>query len=62
MDKATYVLATKPIHQGERGERINKCVASTLTEAIDLFSAIKRLRPDQLLEIYQVYEQPSNGK
>jgi hypothetical protein len=62
MDKTTYILMTKPLHQGERGERIHKCVATSLTEAIDIFAITKQLRPDQLLEIYQVYEQPSNGK
>ena len=57
----TYVLETKP-RNGERGERINKCVAPSLTQAIDTFAIIKQLRPDQLLEIYSVYEQPSDGK
>ena len=57
----TYVLETKPIN-GKRGERINKCVATSLTQAIDTFAVIKQLRPDQLLEIYSVYEQPANGK
>jgi len=57
----TYVLETKP-KNGVRGERINKCVASSLTQAIDTFSTIKQLRPDQLLEIFSVYEQPSDGK
>ena len=60
--KTTYVLMTKPIHQGERGERINKCVASSLTEAIDMFAQIKQLRPDQLLQLFSVYEQPTDGK
>ena len=62
MANTTYVLMTKPHHQGERGERIHKCVASSLTEAIERFATIKQLRPDQLLEIFSVYEQPSNGK
>jgi hypothetical protein len=61
-NKATYVLMTKPLHQGERGERINKCVAYSLSEAIDMFAQIKQLRPDQLLEIFSVYEQPADGK
>jgi hypothetical protein len=60
--KNTYVLMTKPLHQGERGERVNKCVASSLSEAIEMFAVIKQLRPDQLVELYSVYEQPSNGK
>lgn len=60
--KSTYVLMTKPLHQGERGERVNKCVASSLSEAIEMFAVIKQLRPDQLVELYSVYEQPSNGK
>lgn len=60
--KTTYILVTKPIFQGERGERINKCVAYSLTEAIDIFAEIKDLRPDQLIELFSVYEQPSDGK
>ena len=60
--KNTYILMTKPLHQGERGEKINKCIASSLTEAIEMFAVIKQLRPDQLLEIYSVYEQPTDGK
>jgi len=57
----TYVLETKP-KNGIRGERISKCVATSLTQAIDTFAVIKQLRPDQLLEIFSVYEQPSDGK
>jgi len=57
----TYVLETKP-RNGKRGERIHKCVAHSLTQAIDTFAIIKQLRPDQLIEIYSVYEQPTNGK
>ena len=60
--KTTYMLVTKPIFQGERGERINKCVAYSLTEAIDIFAEIKDLRPDQLIELFSVYEQPTDGK
>ena len=56
------MLVTKPIFQGERGERINKCVAYSLTEAIDIFAKIKDLRPDQLIELFSVYEQPTDGK
>lgn len=61
MNKLTYVLETKP-RSGKRGERIHKCTAHSLTEAIDTFAIIKQIRPDQLLEIYSVYEQPTNGK
>lgn len=61
MNKLTYVLETKPL-SGNRGERIHKCIAHSLSEAIDIFAATKQLRPDQLLEIYSVYEQPSDGK
>jgi len=61
-NKNTYILATKPLSQGERGERINKCVARSLTEAIDIFAQIKQLRPDQIVELFSVYEQPSDGK
>ena len=62
MSKTTYVLETKTSGDGIRGERINKCVANSLSEAIDTFAAIKRLRPDQLIEIFSVYEQPKDGK
>lgn len=61
-NKNTYILATKPLSQGERGERISKCVARSLTEAIDIFAQIKQLRPDQIVELFSVYEQPSDGK
>lgn len=61
MNKLTYVLETKP-QSGDRGERIHKCVAYSLSEAIDIFATTKQLRPDQLLEIFSVYEQPTNGK
>lgn len=59
--KVTFVLETKPI-SGKRGERIHKCVARSLSEAIDIFATTKQLRPDQLLEIFSVYEQPTDGK
>ena len=62
MNKTTYVLETKTSESGVRGERIHKCVAASLSEAINMFAAIKQLRPDQLIEIFSVYEQPSNGK
>ena len=59
--KVTFVLETKPI-SGNRGERIHKCVAGSLSEAIDIFATTKQLRPDQLLKIFSVYEQPRDGK
>lgn len=62
MSKTTYILETKPITLGIRGERINKCTAYSLSEAVNIFATIKQLRPDQLLEIYSVYEQPTDGK
>ena len=61
MDKTTYILETKP-KSGKPGERIHKVVAEALSEAIKMFATIKQIRPDQLVEIYKVYEQPSNGK
>jgi len=61
MTKSTYVLETKT-KDGIRGERIHKVVATSISEAIELFSQIKQLGPDQILEIFSVYEQPSNGK
>jgi hypothetical protein len=60
--KNTYVLELKPQRDGVRGERINKCTAYSLSEAVNTFASIKQLRPDQLLEIYSVYEQPTDGK
>jgi hypothetical protein len=62
MNKSTYVLETKTRGDGVRGERINKCVAESLTEAIHMFAIIKQLRPDQLLDIFSVYEQSTDGK
>ena len=62
MGKSTYVLETKPRESGIRGERISKCTAFSLTEAVNTFATIKQLRPDQLLEVYSVYEQPTDGK
>ena len=58
----TYILETKTTQSGIRGERINKVVAESLTEAINMFAEIKQLRPDQLLKLFSVYEQPSDGK
>ena len=62
MSKKTYVLETKTTQSGIRGERINKVVAGSLSEAIHMFAGIKQLRPDQLLKLFSVYEQPSDGK
>ena len=62
MSKSTYVLETKTSGERVRGERINKCVAESLTEAISIFATIKQLREDQLIELFSVYEQPNNGK
>ena len=58
----TYILETKTTQSGVRGERVNKVVAGSLSEAIHMFAAIKQLRPDQLVELFSVYEQPTNGK
>ena len=58
----TYVLETKTTQDGVRGERIHKVVAESYSEAIHMFSIIKQLRPDQLIELFSVYEQPNNGK
>ena len=58
----TYILETKTTQSGIRGEIINKVIAESLTDAITMFAAIKQLRPDQLLELFSVYEQPSDGK
>lgn len=62
MNKSTYILETKTTKSGVRGERINKCVAHSLSEAISMFASIKQLREDQLLELFSVYEQPTDGK
>jgi len=61
MNNSTYILETKT-RNGVRGERIHKVVASSLSEAVQMFSIIKQLRPDQLIELFSVYEQPTNGK
>jgi len=58
----TYILETKTTQSGVRGERIHKVVAESLTDAITKFSVIKQLRPDQLIKLFSVYEQPSDGK
>lgn len=61
MKTQTFILETKT-RDGVRGERIHKAVASSLSEAIHMFATIKQLRPDQLIELYSVYEQPTDGK
>ena len=62
MSKSTFILETRPMVKGTRGERINKVVADSLSEAIEMFAVIKQIRPDQLIEIYKVYEQPTDAK
>ena len=62
MNKQTFVLETKTTQDGVRGERIHKVVATSLSEAVHMFANIKQLRPDQLIELFSVYEQPSDGK
>ena len=52
MSKSTYVLETKTTLSGVRGERINKVVADSLSEAVKMFAIIKQLREDQLLELF----------
>ena len=54
MSKKTYVLETKTTQLGVRGERINKVVAESLSEAIHMFAEIKQLRPDQLIELFKM--------
>ena len=54
MKQDVYQIRTKPLHQGERGEVINKCTASSLTEAIIIFSKIKQLTPDELIKLFHV--------
>ncbi len=61
MNKSTYILETKT-RDGVRGERIHKVVAPSLSEAVNMFATIKQLRPDQLIELFSVYEQPTDGK
>ena len=62
MSKLTFILETRPALKGSRGERIHKVVADSLSEAIEMFATIKQIRPDQLIEIYKVYEQPTEAK
>ena len=61
MSQSTYILETKT-KDGVRGERIHKVVAFSLSEAINMFAQIKQLRPDQVVELFSVYKQPSDGK
>jgi len=61
MNTQTFVLETKT-KSGTRGERIHKVVANSLSEAVQMFAQIKQLRPDQIIELFSVYEQPTNGK
>jgi hypothetical protein len=53
-NRKTFQLMTKPSHQGERGEVINKCEASSLSEAITIFAQIKQLPPNKLIELFHV--------
>jgi len=62
MGKQTFILETKTTQNGVRGERIHKVVAESLSEAVHMFATIKQLRPDQLVELFSVYEQPTDGK
>jgi hypothetical protein len=55
--RAKFKLMTKPSFQGERGETINTCEAHSLTEAIEIFSQIKQLRSDKLIEIFSIHQQ-----
>tara|TARA_R110002012_G_scaffold57798_1_gene149219 strand:- start:337 stop:513 length:177 start_codon:yes stop_codon:yes gene_type:complete len=52
--KEVFYLMTKPSFQGERGEVINKCEASSLAEAIVNFAQIKQLPPDELIKLFRV--------
>lgn len=61
MGKQTFILETKT-QKGVRGERLHKVVANSLSEAVQMFAQIKQLRPDQIIELFSVYEQPTNGK
>jgi hypothetical protein len=61
MSRSTYILETKTLN-GVRGERVHKVVSYSITEAIQMFAQIKQLRPDQIVELFSVYEQPPNGK
>tara|TARA_R110002012_G_scaffold235813_1_gene409556 strand:- start:296 stop:478 length:183 start_codon:yes stop_codon:yes gene_type:complete len=54
--RTKFKLMTKPSFQGERGETITTCEAHSLTEAIEIFSQIKQLRPDKLVELFRVID------
>ena len=43
-------------------EIISEIKATSLSEAIKMFSIIKQMQPHKLLEIYSVYEKSQNGK
>ena len=53
----TFVL----IHKVDQ-EVVHKIDSTSISEAIEMFATIKRLRPDQLLEIYSVNEQSTITK
>ena len=52
--REVFYLMTKPSFQGERGEVINKCEASSLADAIIKFAQIKQLPPDELIKLFRV--------
>ena len=54
--RSKFKLMTKPSFQGERGEVITTCEAYSITEAIEIFSQIKRLRSDKLVEIFHIHQ------
>ncbi len=43
------------------GENINKIKATDLSEAIDIFVAIKKLSREDLLDVYDVEEEKINN-
>ena len=55
--RSKFKLMTKTSFQGERGEVITTCEAYSLTEAIEIFAKIKQLRPDKLVELFNVHQQ-----
>jgi len=54
--RSKFKLMTKTSFQGERGEIINTCEAFSITDAIIIFSQIKQLRPDQLVELFKIHQ------
>jgi hypothetical protein len=54
--RSKFKLMTKPSFQGERGDVINTCEAYSITEAIEIFSQIKQLRSDKLVEIFHIHQ------